>query len=146
MSNPQPDDINAQPNGAETASRGSVLSKAQRIIYMVLGFLMLALGIIGAFLPVMPTTIFIILAAWFFGRSSPAFEAKLLAHPQFGPILIKWREKGAVPVKAKFFACGGMTLGYAIFWWGAQPGLWLALAVGIFMLASALYVVSRPNG
>ncbi|WP_374786226.1 YbaN family protein [Paenochrobactrum gallinarii] len=116
------------------------------MIYMLLGFMMLALGIIGAFLPVMPTTIFIILAAWFFGRSSPKFEAKLLAHPQFGPMLIKWREKGAVPVKAKFFACGGMTLGYAIFWWGAQPGLWLALAVGIFMLASALYVASRPSG
>ncbi|MFK4825065.1 YbaN family protein [Paenochrobactrum sp. BZR 588] len=122
------------------------MSKAQRIIYLLLGFLMLALGIIGAFLPVMPTTIFIILAAWFFSRSSPALEAKLLANPQFGPMLIKWRDKGAVPVKAKFFACGGMAAGYAIFWWGARPGLWLGLGVAIFMLASAIYVVSRPNG
>ncbi len=106
---------------------------------------MLMLGIIGAFLPVMPTTIFIILAAWFFARSSPRFEARLLAHPQFGPLIIKWRERGAIPPRAKFYACCGMVLGYGLFWWGAHPGIWLAIAVAIFMLASALYVLSRPN-
>ncbi|MGU3574189.1 YbaN family protein [Brucellaceae bacterium C25G] len=145
MNNSQPNDLDEQEDGTVSDNRGGVISKVQRIIYLLLGFLMLALGIIGAFLPVMPTTIFIILAAWFFGRSSPAFEARLLAHPQFGPLLIKWREKGAVPVKAKFFACGGMAMGYAIFWWGAQPGRWLAIGVALFMLASALYVVSRPS-
>lgn len=146
MSDPQQENRQALPKKADKAEHGGALSKAQRLIYLLLGFLMLLLGIIGAILPVMPTTIFIIMAAWFFGRSSPAFEARLLANPHFGPLLIKWRDKGAIPVRAKLFACGGMTFGYAIFWWSAQPGLWLALAVAIFMLASAIYVVSRPNG
>ncbi|MFD1198157.1 YbaN family protein [Brucella gallinifaecis] len=121
------------------------ISAGKRILYLCLGFLMVALGIIGAILPVMPTTIFIILAAWFFARSSPKFEARLLADPRFGPMIIKWRERGAIPPRAKLFACLGMTFGYAMFWLGAQPGPLLAIGVAIFMAGSALYVLSRPD-
>ncbi|MFS2325670.1 YbaN family protein [Brucella sp. H1_1004] len=121
------------------------ISAGKRILYLCLGFLMVALGIIGAILPVMPTTIFIILAAWFFARSSPKFEARLLADPRFGPMIIKWRARGAIPPKAKLYACLGMTFGYAMFWWGAQPGPLLAISVTIFMLGSAIYVLSRPS-
>lgn len=120
-------------------------SAGRRAIYVCLGFLMLALGIIGAFLPVMPTTVFIILAAWFFARSSPKFEARLLADPRFGPMIVKWRERGAIPRKAKLYACAGMTVGYALFWWSAKPGALLAVAVTIFMLGSAAYMLSRPD-
>lgn len=117
----------------------------RRSLYIALGFVMLALGIIGAFLPVMPTTIFLILSAWFFGRSSPRLEAWLLNHPRFGPTLRAWRENGAVPRKAKIFACLGMAFGYIIFFMAAHPTLLLALLVAAFMLASAAYVVTRPE-
>jgi len=116
-----------------------------RWAYLALGFLMLLLGIIGAFLPVMPTTVFIILAAWFFGRSSPRLEAWLLDHPTFGPVLRNWRDKGAIPPKAKLAASGGMVAGYALFWWGARPGWPLAIGVALFMLACAAFVLSRPD-
>ena len=121
------------------------ISAGKRILYLCLGFLMLVLGIIGAILPVMPTTIFIILAAWFFARSSPKFEARLLADPRFGPLIVKWRERGAIPPKAKLYACFGMAFGYGMFWWGARPGPLLAVSVTIFMLGSAAYVLSRPS-
>lgn len=121
------------------------IAAGQRILYLCLGFLMLALGIIGAILPVMPTTIFIILAAWFFARSSPKFEARLLADQRFGPMIIKWRERGAIPPRAKLYACLGMAFGYGMFWWAAQPGPLLAASVTIFMLGSAIYVLSRPG-
>lgn len=138
---PPLDVTSASPEGKTTVA----LSSVRRFFYLMLGFVMLALGIIGAFLPVMPTTIFIIMAAWFFGRSSPKFEARLLADPRFGPLLRKWRDKGAIPPRAKIFACSGMAFGYAMFWWGAEPGPLLAVVVTIFMAASALYVVTRPN-
>jgi uncharacterized protein len=117
----------------------------RRIPYMCLGWLMLGLGIIGAVVPLMPTTIFLILASWFFARSSPRLEAWLLGHPRFGSTLRAWNETGAVPPRAKAMACIGMSVGFALFWIEAHPGLELALAVAATLIASALYVVSRPS-
>ncbi|NNU59178.1 YbaN family protein [Ochrobactrum soli] len=136
-----------QDDHPDTNTNASVpaISAGKRALYLVLGFVMLALGIIGAVLPVMPTTIFIILAAWFFARSSPKLEARLLADPRFGPLIVNWRDRGAIPPKAKLYACLGMLVGYGFFWWGAHPGPLLAIAVTIFMLGSAAYVLSRPS-
>jgi uncharacterized membrane protein YbaN (DUF454 family) len=115
-----------------------------RSVFFCLGCLMLALGFIGIIVPLMPTTIFIILAAWFFARSSPRLEAWLLNHQRFGPTLRAWNESGAVPRRGKVMACVGMTAGFAVFWISAHPRFWLAVAVAGLLLTSALYVVTRP--
>ena len=122
----------------------SLSAHAKRTVYLVLGWLMIALAAIGFVLPLMPTTIFLILAAGFFSRSSPALEAKLLGHPRFGPSLRQWRDQGAISARGKALACAGMALGLATFWIGAQPGLWLGAGVTAAMLACAAFVVSRP--
>lgn len=119
--------------------------KGRRAGFLALGSLMLALGVIGVFLPIMPTTIFLILAAWCFGRSSPRLEAWMLYHPRFGPPLRQWREHGAVPLRAKLMAVCGMTLGYVLFWFGSQPELLTAGVVGFFMFSVAIYILSRPD-
>lgn len=116
-----------------------------RSLYLAAGLVLLALGIIGAFVPLMPTTIFLILAAWCFARSSPRLERWLLDHRQFGPILRMWRESGAIPRRAKILACLGMALGFALFWLGARPALWALLLAMAALLACAWFVVSRPE-
>lgn len=116
-----------------------------RVLWLCLGCLMLALGVIGAFLPVMPTTIFLILAVACFSRSSPRLEKWLLDSPTYGPSLRAWREQGAVSRKGKAYACAGMAVGYLLFFWSAHPSLPLSIGVGIFFLASAAYVLSRPR-
>ncbi|MHC1551139.1 YbaN family protein [Phyllobacterium sp. K27] len=121
------------------------MNKTKRAIYFTLGWIMVVLGFIGVLLPVMPTTIFLILAAWCFGRSSPRFEKWLLEHPVLGPPLIKWREHGAIPVESKWIACGGMVFGYVSFYHFARPTPLLAGFVAIFFIASAAYVLSRPS-
>lgn len=115
-----------------------------RVSYLCLGWLMLVLGIVGAFVPLMPTTIFLILASWFFARSSPRLEAWLMDHPRFGATLRAWRTTGAVPRYAKVMACVGMTMGFVLFLISAHPGFSLAAIVAGLMLISALYVVTRP--
>lgn len=116
-----------------------------RWVYLALGFLMVALGIVGAFLPIMPSTIFFILAAGFFAQSSPRLEQWLINHRQFGPAIRRWREHGAMSRKSKLFAWGGMALGYVTFYVGAQPSLPLAVFVAIFFLTGAVFVWLRPT-
>ncbi|MEJ1965014.1 MAG: YbaN family protein [Gammaproteobacteria bacterium] len=115
-----------------------------RLVYGLCGLLMLALGIVGAFLPVMPTTIFLILAVGCFSRSSPRLEQWLLQHPRFGPPLRQWFEQGAISRRGKVYAALGMALGFAIFWWEAHPSLGLWIGVAAFFAACAAYVLSRP--
>jgi hypothetical protein len=122
------------------------MNGTKRTLYFALGWIMVALGFIGALLPVMPTTIFLILAVWCFSRSSPRFEKWLLEHPVFGPTLMQWREHGAVPVRIKWIACGGMALGYGTFLYFAPPSLVLDGSVALIFIASGVYVLSRPSG
>ena len=62
------------------------------------------LGFVGAFLPVMPTTVFLLLAAFFFARSSPRFYAWLLNNHTFGPFIRDWRAGLGMPLRAKILA------------------------------------------
>lgn len=118
----------------------------RRITFKLLGTGCVGIGIAGAFLPLLPSTIFFIMAAACFARSSPALEEKILKHPVFGPPVIAWREHGAIQPKAKVIAIAGMTFGYFLFLWSASPAPWLAVIVAIFMLGCATYVLSRPSG
>lgn len=122
------------------------LASAGRAGFVALGFVLVGVGVVGIFVPLLPSTIFFILAAWCFGRSSPRFEKWLLNHPWFGPSLRNWRQHGSVSAGAKLSACLGMTLGYGIFWFSARPQPLLAVGVAVALLACAAYVVSRPNG
>jgi uncharacterized membrane protein YbaN (DUF454 family) len=107
--------------------------------------LCLLLGIIGAILPLMPTTIFLILATGCFARSSPRLETWLLNHARFGPTLRAWRADGAISRGGKIAACSGITLGFVLFVVGAHPRLLSTLIVAALMLSCAIYVVSRPT-
>ena len=115
-----------------------------RIVYFCLGWVMVALGVIGLVMPLMPGAVFLIVAAWCFARSSPRFEAWLLGHPTLGKPLRDWRAAGAIPRPAKIMACAGMTFGFAVFCYTFTPSVPLALAVAAGFLACAAYVVSRP--
>jgi uncharacterized membrane protein YbaN (DUF454 family) len=116
-----------------------------RRVYLVLGFVFIALGFVGAFLPVLPTTPFLILATSCFARSSPRLENWLLSHPRFGPALRAWRERGAIPLRAKLLALAGMSVGFLLFWIGSAPGPILTASVGTLMLVGLVYVFTRPS-
>ena len=116
-----------------------------RVVYFCMGCVMVALGVIGAVTPLLPTTIFLIAAAWCFARSSPRLEAWLLNHPQFGKMLSDWRSHGAISRPAKLMACAGMTFGFVVFWFSAHPSLLLAAGVAVLLSICAGYVVSRPT-
>jgi uncharacterized membrane protein YbaN (DUF454 family) len=135
------------PPAAMPADRGGrrAAPALVRRLWLAAGFGFVGLGFIGALLPLLPTTIFLILAAGCFARSSPRFEAWLLDHPRFGPTLRAWRAEGAIGGRAKALACLGMAGGYAAFWLGAHPRPAVQLGVAAALAACALYVLSRPS-
>ena len=101
----------------------------KRPVYRALGLLSVVLGVIGAVLPLLPTTPFLILAAYFFARSHPEWEAKLLAHPTVGPSIRAWRDHGAIPKVAKRVATVLLAISAVGGWftlplpWAYVPGL-----------------------
>ena len=111
--------------------------------YRALGLCSLALGVAGAVLPLLPTTPFLILAAYFFARSHPEWEAKLLAHPQAGSAVRAWRDHGAIPLVAKRLATGLMAISAIGGWFAlAEPWRYVPLAVATVVLA---WMWTRPS-
>ncbi len=116
----------------------------RRPFLFIAGWVFTALGTAGLLLPLMPGTIFLILAAWCFSQSSPRFEAWLLGHPRLGPQVRRWREAGTIDRRVKYIACGSMLLSFAILTRTSAPpiALW---ATGACLLAAGAYVASRPE-
>lgn len=101
-----------------------------RALYRVLGYLAVALGAIGAFLPIMPTVPFLLLAVYFFARSSPELERKILDHPHWGPQVKDWRERRAISRRAKTMAIGAMATGAVFTWYTlGAPYYWISIAI-----------------
>ena len=80
------------------------MSGSLRLLWVMAGLLSLSIGVIGVVLPVLPTTPFVLLAAFCFSRGSARFERWLLDHRLLGPIVRDWREHRAVPLPAKRLA------------------------------------------
>lgn len=101
-----------------------------RLAWLLAGWVMVGLGGIGALLPVMPTTVFLIGALACFARASPALEQRLLQHPRYGQTLHAWRTRREIPRKAKLAAVLGMAVGLLIaLVQGAPTGYLIALVV-----------------
>jgi len=122
-----------------------MLPADMRIFYLCLGCLMVATGVVGAFLPLLPTTPFLLVALWCFSKSSPRLEAWMLNHPRFGKSLRNWREHGAIPRLAKIAAVSLMTMSYLIYIVIMAPPALQMLVVAVVMIGAGTFVVTRPS-
>lgn len=112
--------------------------------YLLLGWICIVLGGIGALLPLMPTTVFLLIAAWAFSRSSPRWHRWLREHPRFGPLIRGWEEHHAMPARAKGIAW--LALGFS---WAATalvfgPFSPASLIGGLCIVGVALYIARLP--
>jgi hypothetical protein len=120
-------------------------SPVVRYLLLAAGCLAFVLGLAGIFLPVLPTTPFMILAAACFARSSPRFHRWLLAHRTFGPIVGEWERHRAIPWRAKLWAIGLMsaTLATSIVFFVKNP--WVQGALAAMGVALAIWLYRVPS-
>ncbi|HSP81358.1 MAG TPA: YbaN family protein [Myxococcaceae bacterium] len=116
-----------------------------RLVFLTLGFLCVGLGVLGAFLPLLPTTPFLLVALWAFSRSSRRFHHWLYTHPRFGPRLQAWHEHGVVPVRVKVTSLSAMVVSFSLMAFVARVRWPVLVAAGALMLVGATYVLSRPS-
>lgn len=116
----------------------------RRLVYLSLAYGFIGLGAIGAILPVMPTTPFLLVALWAAARSSPRLRFRLYRHPRFGQALRAWHRHGAVPARAKLAACLLMAASLLVLWLvGAAP--FVLTMVALLFTAAAAFILSRPT-
>ena len=97
-------------------------AEKRNYFYLAIAYLAIALGALGVVLPLLPTTPFILLAAFCFQKGSDRLHRWLMEHPRFGPLIADWRERGAIPRKAKRNAMIALAAVLAISWLvGVRP-------------------------
>lgn len=86
----------------------------RRHLYVILGWLFIALGVVGTVIPVLPTTPFLIVALALFSKSSPRFHHMLLNNSWFGPTLQEWQDKKTLARQTKYRASFLIILAFTI--------------------------------
>lgn len=116
-----------------------------RALFAIAGVLALLAGIIGIFLPVLPTTPFVLLAAACFARSSPRIYGWLLRHRLFGPMIDTWQRERAVPRRVKWIALASMacSIGLSLLLMQGQP--WLQLLLAVIGLTLSAWLIRLPE-
>lgn len=115
-----------------------------RYALIAFGWVNVGIGIVGIFIPGLPTTVFLLLALWAFSRSSARFNNWLYNHPRLGPLLREWHAERVIPVRAKCLALGLMAfstgIAFVVF-----DGWILPVVIVSILGAVATFIVTRPS-
>ena len=116
-----------------------------RVLFTALGLVCVSLGFVGAFLPLVPSTVFILVAAWCFARGNPRLLRRLRRHRVFGPALKNWRAGRGLSARAKVAAVVSITLSFAFsIGFVVEPPL-PRLLLALFALGLITYLLRQPT-
>ncbi|QTP53320.1 YbaN family protein [Billgrantia sulfidoxydans] len=112
--------------------------------WRTLAYVSIGLGAAGLVVPLLPTTPFLLLAAWAAPKASPRLAHWLWQHPRMGPILQAWRHQRAVPRRAKWLTAVLLALSWLLLWLGSAPNHVLITTAAIFCCV-VTFVLTRPD-
>lgn len=116
-----------------------------RVCYLGLGWIFVALGLLGAVLPLLPTTPFLLLAIWAFARSSRRLHDWLYLHPRFGEPLRAWRDHRVIPRRAKVASVVAMSASMAYVAAFTPSPWWAKAAMAACLACVGCWIVTRPS-
>lgn len=132
-------------DNAEAQQHKATQNLLARRLYLLLGWSFFGLGAVGAVVPGLPTTLFMLLALWAFSKSSQRFHDWLYAHPNFGPPLRQWRNYRVIPLKAKLLAVTMMALSFMYLFFFTTMNGWILLLIALVMLYGAAFILTKPS-
>lgn len=115
-----------------------------RFVWISFGTLSLALGIVGIFLPLLPTVVFLLIAAFCYARSSERLHDWLITHPRLGPPIVDWNRSGAIGRRAKWMATVSLTAALGLSALFGLGGKIIAIQV-VVLLTLAVFIWTRPE-
>ncbi len=116
-----------------------------RSLYFSLGCIAFCTGFVGVFLPLLPTTPFMIIALWSFSRSSPRFHNWLYTHQLFGPPLQQWDKFRVIPPLAKILSVFLMAASLAYLCLYVRPPIWVILLTASVMTFGSWFILTKPS-
>lgn len=122
-----------------------VRSPVVRWLLLGAGGVATLLGVVGLFLPIVPTTPFLILAAACFARASPRLDRMLTGSKLFGPTIVEWRRHHAIPWRTKLTAIGLMSASIAATIVFFVEATWLRVLLAVVGVAVALWLWRVPS-
>ena len=118
-----------------------------KILLLILGIISLSLGVIGIFLPILPTTPLLLLASWCFFRSSDRLYQKLINSKYLGSYINNFKVNKIIPLKTKIFTISllWLSMTYCIFF-VANGIIWLQILLAILLIGISLHILSYKSG
>lgn len=114
----------------------------KKIIYISLGALFVFTGIIGIFIPLLPTTIFLIIASYFFMNSSPELNEKLLENKYLGKYIRDYKENRGMPFKAKVKSISLLWISIFASGYFFTDSLIIRLILAVIAIAVSIHIVT----
>ena len=129
----------------DTTTPAPAMSRPKRLAWQGAGWVFVGLGLIGAAVPIMPTTCFMIAALACFTRGSPRLANWLLHHPRFGPPLRDWQQHRAISPPTKRVAVAALVVAWLIVI-AVSSGWLVPLGVGVVLTCVGTFIMTRPDG
>ena len=133
-------------NASTSWSMANLLDRrGVRVALAVLGWVSLALGVMTLFVPLFPTTIFLLLAVWALSQSSSPGYHWLRAHPKLGPTMREWDEHGVIAPRAKMLAISGLVSSEGAVGFFSADDWTMPAILGVVLVLVAFYIATRPS-
>lgn len=112
--------------------------------FKVLAYMFAGIGALGVILPLLPTTPFVLLAAFCASKGAPEFASWLDSHPMLGPVIANWRERKAIPRTARVLAVGLLGVSWIVLFL-SDASMMLLAGIGVFFIGLSAYLITRPS-
>lgn len=135
--------MNDNANSSPPTKKPWFENRLAKFILIAIGFISLGLGIIGLFLPLLPTTPFLLLTAFCFAHGSERLYKKLISIPSLGRPILEWHEHGRIRRRVKWIASLAMAIGATLVWFRLEVRL--ALTVTAVLAMVSVFIWTRPE-